>query len=97
MFSEFIGCTKVCGCRNCANPYGVRAQGHNEIYLETQVRKRRKHVKSAETGRNFIIAWGEEMSNAPWSLMEELLLWGVRFIHRRNGGNNCQKSSRIVQ
>ena len=72
-FRSLTGCTKFCGCRNCANPYGVRAQEQNEMSSETQVRKRRKHVKSTETGRSFIIRQGEEVSDAPWSFIEELL------------------------
>ena len=72
-FRNLKGCIARCGCRNCANPYGVRVQGQNEISSETQVRKRRKHVKSPETGRNFIIGRGDKVTDAPWSLFEELL------------------------
>ena len=56
-FQSLIDCTKVCGCCNYANPYGVGAQGQNEISLETQVRKGHKNVKS----ENFIIARREEV------------------------------------
>ncbi len=72
-FRSLQGCTMVCGCRNCANPYGVRVQSQDEISSGTQTRKRRKHIKSPETGRNFIIGRGEKVSDAPWSLFEELL------------------------
>ena len=73
VFRNLKGCIARCGCRNCAIPYGVRVQGQNEISSETQVRKRRKHVKSPETGRNFIIGRGDKVTDAPWSLFEELL------------------------
>ncbi len=35
-FRSLQGCTMVCGCRNCANPYGVRVQSQDEISSETQ-------------------------------------------------------------
>jgi hypothetical protein len=73
-FRSFKGCSVECGCRNCANPYGVRLlQGDKEMSSGIQARKRRKHAKAPETGRNFIIGRGEEAKDAPWSLFEELL------------------------
>jgi hypothetical protein len=73
-FHSFKGCSVECGCRNCANPYGVRLlQGDKEMSSGIQARKRRKHAKAPETGRNFIIGRGEEAKDAPWSLFEELL------------------------
>ena len=58
-FRSLKGCAAMCGCRNCANPYGVRVQGENEISSGIQARKRRKHTKSPETGRNFMIGRGQ--------------------------------------
>ena len=63
----------MCGCRNCANPYGVRVQGENEISSGIQARKHRKHTKSHETWKNFMIGRGQHTIDAPWTLFEELL------------------------
>ncbi len=48
-------------------------QGQNEMSSEIQTRKCRMHVKSPETGRNFIVERGEKVTDAPWSLSEKLL------------------------
>ena len=63
----------MCGCRSCANPYGVRMQAENGMSSGTQKRKRRKHTKSLESGRNFLMGRAQSTVDAPWALFEELL------------------------
>ena len=57
--SPGVSVFEVYGCRNL--------QKRNEMLSKTQVQKRHKPIKPTETGKNFIIIQGEEVSGAPWT------------------------------
>ena len=86
-FRSLKGCTVMCGCRKCANPYGIRIQAENEMSSGTQERKRRKHTKSPETGRNFLMERGQNTVDAPRPCVKSscvvsaLCTWGKQKKH----------------
>ena len=73
-YQNLKGCTSDCGCFNCANTFGVREESSGKSTPEIAIpRKRRKHSLGKETGRDFMIGRGENITRARWTLFEKLL------------------------
>ena len=73
-YQNLRGCTSDCACYNCGNNYGARVESSDmERFQTPKPRKRRKHGLGKETGRQFMIGRGEDVTSARWSLFEKLL------------------------
>ena len=96
-YQNLRGCTSDCACYNCGNNYGARDESSDmERFQTPKPRKRRKHGLGKETGRQFMIGRGEDVTSARWSLFEKLLCIEYA-LNMENMRRRCRKTDCYLQ
>ena len=79
------------------NNYGAWVESSDmERFQTTKPRKRRKHGLGKETGRQFRIGCGEDVTSAHWSLLEKLLCIECTLNMENMHHRQCRKTVTVI-